>query len=71
MSAEVLWAATIGDDGLEVALSRVEKGRLQLTITRYDMPTKRLNDATELRILGEAIRLAGLSQLEQDKKEPA
>ena len=68
---KLLWRTTVGDDGLEVALIQGTDNKLHLSITRHDVMTKTFNDATEVRILGEAIRLAGLAQMQHEGKAVA
>jgi len=63
----ILFDSTIGADNLRVLVSQHEDEPATpiLTIERDGMKEQLFKDATELRLCGEAIRLAGLRLIEQ------
>jgi hypothetical protein len=58
----ILFDSTIGDDGLRVLVSRHEDEPASpiLSIERHGMKENVFKDGMELRLVGEAIRLAGI-----------
>ena len=64
---KIVFESEIGDDGLKmfVQIHPDDPRRPILVIQRDGTNERELNSATELRILGEAIRLAGLELIEK------
>ena len=64
---KILFESRIGAQGLSVRVWSHDDDptAVCLDITRHGVTESRLNDATELRLLGEAIHLAGL-RLQQE-----
>ena len=65
-----LFEAEIGDEGLrlEVWEHIDHRGELIVSITRNGLSEMTTNSATELRLLGESLRLAGIRVQEGDAR---
>ena len=74
MNAHItLFEAKIGDEGLQLEVWEHcdRRGEFIVSIERHGMNEMTTNSATELRLLGESLRLAGIRAQEAAQNPPA